>query len=360
MVMPSSSDMANRSTAVLVKAGEILRKLAPSTLAALFFVLEDNTRTQAEMADMIGVSRSSMSKYLRTLSDLPLTLITKQRGRRYTVTDEGKKVISLIEEMVDTPNLELRSVDWENESDREQVATRLAPLHGSRSDRTFFVLDALRLRSGSVNPYTSPSRVWIEDIVHDVDARGENATTERVRQTLRRYDEAGAIEFDGEYVKLTDEGQEQAQLLDQLANRIEQQGDQDTADRQLATDPVDDRSETDNISGQMRRRGFHGGGQRAAEAGPSASSLHELPSIVPAYCLTSTTHETINGSQTQSDPLPVLPLEAMTIGELTDAVTRLNHEYDEDAHIEPYWTLQTETGLFPLGPAQLSATSDDV
>lgn len=357
--MPSSSDMPSRSSAVLVKAGKILRKLNPSTLAALVFVLEDNTRTQAEMADTIGVSRSSMSKYLQTLSNLPLPLITKQRGRRYTATDEGKKVMSLMEGMIDTDDVKLRSVDWENETDREWVATRLAPLYGSRSDRTFFVLDALRVRSDSVNPYTSPSRVWIEDIVHDVDARGENATTERVRQTLRRYDEAGAIDFDDEYITLTEKGQEQAQLLDQLANRIEQQGDQDAADRQPATDSMDDRSEPDNISGQMRQRGFHGGGQHAAETGPSASSLHELPSIVPAYCLTSTTHETINGSQTQSDPLPVLPLEAMTIGELTDAVTRLNHEHDEDAHIEPFWTLQTETGLFPLGPAQLSATSDD-
>lgn len=351
--MAHSGDTPDRSTDVLEDAGEILRKLTPPTLAALLVVSEvseDNTCTQVEMADTIGVSRSSISKYLQTLSNLPLTLVTKQRERRYTVTDDGKKVISLINNVVD----DLHALDWESDGAQERVGKRLAPLYGSRSDRTFFVLDALRVRSGSVNPYTTPSRVWIEDVVHDVNARSRNATAERVRQTLRRYVEADAIEFDGEYITLIDKGQEQAQLLDQLAHQIEKEEEEDAG--QIPSADPSEQPEAGNLSGQMRRHGFHGGGQRAV-AGPSTSVSHELPTIVPAYCLSSADHEDINNSRTQS-PLPVLPLAAMTIGELTDAVASLTHEYNDDMRVEPYWTLQTESGLFPLGPAQLSPNSN--
>lgn len=352
--MAHSGDTPDRSTGVLEDAGEILRKLTPPTLAALLVVSEDNTRTQVEMADTIGVSRSSISKYLQTLSNLPLTLITKQRERRYTVTDDGKKVITLINEMVSNVGIDLHDLDWESDAAQEQVGTCLAPLHGSRSDRTFFVLDALRVRSGSVNPYATPSRVWIEDVVHDVKTRNRNATTERVRQTLRRYVEADAIEFDGEYIKLIEKGQDQAQLLDQLTHQIKKQEEVEDAGRIPSVDSSE-QLEAGTLSGQMRRHGFHGGGQRAV-TGPSASVSHELPTIVPAYCLSSP-HEDTSDSHTQS-PLPVLPLVAMTIGELTDAVARLPHEYNEDMRVEPYWTLQTESGLFPLGPAQLSPDSD--
>lgn len=353
--MAHSDKTPDRSTGVLEDAGEILRNLTPPTLASLLVVSEDNTQTQVEMADTVGVSRSSISKYLQTLSNLPLTLITKQRESRYTVTDDGKKVITLINEMVSNVEIDLHDLDWESDAAQEQVGTRLAPLHGSRSDRTFFVLDALRVRSGSVNPYATPSRVWVEDVVHDVNTRG-NATSERVRQTLRRYDEADAIEFDGEYIKLIKKGQDQAQLLDQLAHQIEKQEEEEDAGRIPSADSSE-QLEAGSLSGQMRRHGFHGGGQRAV-AGSSASVSHELPTIVPAYCLSSP-HEDTSDTRTQS-PLPVLPLVAMTIGELTDAVARLPHEYNEDMRIEPYWTLQTESGLFPLGPAQLSPSSDDL
>lgn len=354
--MAHSGDTPDRSTSVLEDAGEILRKLTPPTLAALLVVSEDNTRTQVEMADTIGVSRSSISKYLQTLSTLPLTLITKQRKKRYTVTDDGKKVITLFNEMVGNFEIDLHALDWESDAAQEQVGACLAPLHGSRSDRTFFVLDALRVRSGSVNPYATPSRVWIEDVVHDVNTRSGNATTERVRQTLRRYVDADAIEFDDEYIKLIEKGQHQAQLLDQLAHRIEKQEGEEVEDAsRISSADSSEQLEAGSLSGQMRRHGFHGGGQRAV-AGPSTVS-HELPTIVPAYCLSSAVHEDTSDSRPQS-PLPVLPLVAMTIGELTDTVARLSHEYNEDMRVEPYWTLQTESGLFPLGPAQLSPNSD--
>lgn len=350
--MAHSGDTPNRSTSVLEDAGEILRKLTPPTLATLLVVSEDSTCTQVDMADTIGVSRSSISKYLQTLSNLPLTLVTKRRNSRYTVTDDGKKVITLINEMVSSFDIDLHTLDWESDTAQEQVGACLAPLHGSRSDRTFFVLDALRVRSGSVNPYATPSRVWIEDVVHDVNTRSGNATTERVRQTLRRYVEAASIEFDDEYIILTDKGQDQAQVLDQLANQIEKQKEEEDASRIPSMDSIE-KPETGDLSGQMRRHGFHGGGQRAV-VDPSASVSHKLPTIVPAYCLSSAAHE---DTHTQS-PLPVLPLAAMTIKELTDAVDRLSHEYNEDMRVEPYWTLQTESGLFPLGPAQLSPSSD--
>lgn len=372
--MPRPSDLDGRSTAVLVEAGEILRKLNPPTLAALLFVLKDNTQTQAEMADAIGCSRSSISKYLRTLSDLPLPLATQQRGRRYTVTDEGKKIVGLIDGMVDRMTdrhgLDLRAIDWENDADREEVATDLAPLYGSRSSRTFFVLDALRDRSGSDDLSTS-RRVWIENVVHDVDVRlkerDESVTTEQVRNTLRRFADNDTIEFDGEYITLIEKGRAHAWLLDRLAQSIEEENAADGSatekpapESSIGNSPqilTADQHETD-VTQQIRPHRFYEGDQRV-DASSDASASSESPIIVPAYCLKSIGDGDIKeGSRSQSQ-LPILSLTTMTIAELAKAVNRLTQKYDENMQIEPYWTLQMGSELYPLGPAQLSPTPDD-
>ncbi|MFC6965181.1 hypothetical protein ACFQL7_27930 [Halocatena marina] len=361
----------SRSTTALVAAGEILRTLNPPTLAALLFVLEDNTRTQAEMADTIGCSRSSMSKYLQSLSNSPLALVRKQQGRRYTVTEVGKKTVGMVGDMLDRLKLDLQTISWESDTDREKMASQLAPLYGSRSSRTFFALDSLRVRSGGVGQTTS-NRVWIEDVIHDVDVflqeRDESATSEQIRHTLRRFDNNSSVEFDGEYITLTKKGKAHAKLLDQLAVLIEgqydsdittgEESDQASLSGNSSTNSNIDQSKADNIAQQLTPRGFSGGSQRTIDS-PDANTPSKQLSIVPAYCLKATGDEGAKEkSNPQSQPFPILPLTTMTIAELTNAVNRLKQQYNEEAKVEPYWALQTRSGLYPLGPAQLSPSLD--
>lgn len=368
-------DPSRRSTNVLVEAGEIYQTLYPTALASLLLVAEDKQYKQAEMADQIGCADSTVSKARQSLSKLPLPLLEKGT-QQYSVTEEGRAVITLIDEMADRQDVPFRSVDWSNDDEKADVAELLGPLYDSVSTTPVFILDALGEYSNKDELLGTPSTVPIQNVVRDVDARreerGESATTEQVRTMLRRFADAGTVIFDGsDDCRLTDEGREQARLLDQLAQLIEKSnvtevdGDTSTASlRQDTQSSAPTRSSssgtrrTGSIANQIMGRRFAGGRSSSpvSENTPEPLGIDATESlrILPAYCFFLGDDEHTTATSQSSTLHAVLPITHLTIGELADHVEQLVHEYGEETRLTPYWTLQTESDLYPLGPAELS------
>lgn len=366
-------DPSRRSTNVLVEAGEIYRTLYPTALASLLLVAEDEQYKQAEIADQIGCADSTVSKARQSLSKLPLPLLEKGT-QQYSVTEEGRAVITLIDEMAERQDVPFRSVDWSNDDEKADVAELLGPLYDSVSTTPVFILDALGEYSNKDELLGTPSTVPIQNIVRDVDARredrGESATTEQVRTMLRRFADADTVIFDGsDDCRLTDEGREQARLLDQLAQLIEKSnesdvtgGDGDTSTASLRQDTQSSSAtprsssggtrRTGSIANQIMERRFAGG--RSSSPEPLGIDATESLRILPAYCFFLGDDEHTTATSQSSTLQAVLPITHLTIGELADRVEQLVHEYGEETRLTPYWTLQTESDLYPLGPAELS------
>jgi biotin operon repressor len=375
----------------LVKAGEMLRTLTPPTFISLFLIADDEVDTQTEVGEKIGRTRPTVSKYLRSLKKLPIPLATNP-GQHYTVTDDGEKVITFIYDMIDTLGTDLHSVDWSDNEVRENIATFFTPLHNSRSTLPFFILHSIGSRSAVGDRITrhdplQPVQMW--DVISDVEARQEkrdkSVSVKQIRQTLWRFDDADTIEFDGEQIRLEEKGREQAFLLEQLVQMLEEQRKTDmaedvnesTSSSQLS--PADElrssSSDTqtilpessvdlygsDNLAQQDNPRGFLDSGRASLDN--SQNSLHESPTILPTYCLSPSVTEEISlvededsseGLDSQPQLPPVLPLTTLTLDELAGQIDRLIDEYDGDIEVKPYWTLQTDTGQYPLAPAQFS------
>jgi Mn-dependent DtxR family transcriptional regulator len=371
--MPSASDQEEKPTHMLVEAGKILRALKPSTLGTLIVIYSDDTQTQEKIANAIGCARSTVSKYLQSLEDLTLA---KKKAQRYTVTDAGEKVIGLMNSMAGEDDIDLFSVNWSNADAKETVATLLTPLYDSRSIASFFILDSLYTRSGTIGRLSQPQTIQIEDVVQDVDVRqterGESATTESVRQKLRRFNDAGVIEFDGRRITLTEKGIEHGQTLHQLVDflmnqkdtghRVTESTESVSAPRSSAeasdspeksntadTDPSTVTHILDETTSQTDSRR-----SLASQSSVDSSQLPiDSPTIIPAYYLRRHTEDrnTEENVQLQSQQSPVLPLTSLTVKELADHIDRIIEEYPEDATLEPYWTIQSESGYTPVYPA---------
>lgn len=367
--MSSAGDPMSRPTNILVEASEILRALKPSTLGTLLVIYSDDTLTQEDIGDAIGCARSTVSKYLQSLDDLALA---KKGSQRYTVTDIGEEVIGLMVQMFEKNNTDLFSVNWGNDSEKEEIAALLTPLYDSRSVSSFFILNSLYKRSGAIGRLGGPRTIQIEDVVQDVEARqierGESTTTEQVRQKLRRFDDARVIEFDGREIMLIEKGQEHGRILAQLADYLMDQEDtEDRANESEESASIPDSSASDgseipstiqtNSSVEMYGRNVSQNDIREYLASKSSSSVIEsqdahLPTIIPAYYLRSANEgNSVEGSDSRSQQSPILPLTSLTIGELADHINRLVNEYSEDTKIDPYWTIQTESGYIPVYPA---------
>jgi DNA-binding MarR family transcriptional regulator len=368
--MPSASDQAARPTHMLVEAGKILRALKPSTLGTLLVIYADDTQTQKNISDAIGCARSTVSKYLQILEDLTLA---KKKAQRYTVTAAGEEVIGLMSSMVGEWGIDLFNVNWSSDDDKETVASILTPLYDSRSASSFFILDSLYARGGTIGRLSQPQTVQIEDVVQDVDVRqterGESTTTESVRQKLRRFNDAGVIEFDGRRITLTEtKGIEHGQTLFKLVDFLIDQEDTDQggtestesmsspASAEAPADPkkrlsqIDSSVETHLLDESATQIDSH----RSLGSRPSVISQSglDLPTIIPAYYLRQDDdRNTEVESQVQPQQSPVLPLTALTVGELSDHISRIIDENAEDAQLVPYWTIQTESEYIPVYPA---------
>lgn len=73
--MPGHS--ANRETQLISKAGAILRKLTPPRIATLLLVRE-GIETQSEMAERLNRAPPTISNYIESLEDLPVSLVETQ------------------------------------------------------------------------------------------------------------------------------------------------------------------------------------------------------------------------------------------------------------------------------------------
>lgn len=361
------SETEDDLTQVLVKAGEILQTLSPPTFISLFFIADDEGYTQTEIAEKIGRTRPTVSKYLRSLKDLPIPLATNP-GQHYTVTKKGERVVDFIYRMFEHLGTDLDTIDWSDDEDREHVASFFSPLHNSRSTLPFFILYSIGVRNAIGDRITRdnssiPVQMW--DVISDVEVRqkkrDKSVSVKQVRQTLWRFEDAGTIKFDGEQIELEKKGHEQAFLLEQLIQMLKEQRDADV-DRGLDENTSDsiDLPGSDNLAGQDNPRGFSDSG-RASFTGTQKSS-HESPTIIPTYCFrpvvedgNTFTEDEMTGeeSDSQPPPTPVLPLTVLTLEELGDQVDKLIDEYNGDMVIQPYWSLQTNTGQYPLAPAQL-------
>lgn len=373
--MPRSNGTDKRSNQVIGEAGVIMRKLSLPPIITLHHIHNNNkTYTQKEIADVIGCERATVSQYLRSMKELPLPLVVKQ-GQRYTTTEAGEAVLSHLKRMFDRLGDNINTIDWKNEAATEEIAAWLTPFGNARSTPPFLLLYSIGTRSAfgeRIERHGTPRPASLEDVVQDVtsrqEERGGRSTRKQVQELLRRFDDAGTVEYDGQEITLTKKGHEQANFLEQLIQILEKEseiGDNGEAGERVGppqSSPADssyadrgntqmsperssrERYEMDNIAQQTDPRGFFDSGRASIDILEEAD--HEVPAIIPAYCLRAIVDD-------ESEPTPVYPFTTLSLNELADQIRQLAGEYDGEIKFEPYWTLQTKDGLYPLSQARL-------
>jgi hypothetical protein len=331
--MPQDSEPDSRSVDVIVEAGEILQKLTPARLATLLFITDDEITTQTEMADLLNVSPSTITTYLQNFANLPMPLTV--RRNEYTITPAGDAVIGFLRRMTDRLGEGLQEIDWTDEADREEIGESLSPLNATQTIIPFFILYSLSQRStidGQISIFAPTKPVHVRDIVSDVkqwqEERGKSASRKQVRSMLGRFEHFGAVTIDVEEVILEDTGKEQAKLLEQLIELIEDSRATETGESpsspQQASEPTDTQPATAAATGdrgpQLGLESFYEG----SEIDPA-----DNPTIVPAYGISSPNEQS-------STILPLTP--TMTAKELDTQVARIRREHGDDAQLELFWT----------------------
>lgn len=370
----SRSNPSDRPTDVIVIAGEILRTLHPSLFRALCVVYDDDTLTQAEVAEIVSRTPPTVSSYFKSLEKGLQVPLTVKRGQRNTVTDTGEKVIGLVRRMCSNLDLDLTSINWEDEADRAEVSKRLSPLHDSRSSEPFFILDSLYDRSDLDGLLGKPQPVWFDDVVSDVknrqQERDKSTTLSQVRDKVKRFDDADALTFDGTQITLDKQGQEQARLVTELVQFLKERDDIDIESseniehtdssespnngNEVLSDVDDSSHRSHTLGGIAQQR--QGQGFLGARRTSGSLSVQEKPTVVLTYCLHSTS-EMATSEESRVQPQSVLQLTTLTASELADRAEQVVQEYGGDTKLVPYWALQTETGLYPLSPAGIPPAS---
>lgn len=333
--MSQDSESSNHSVHVIVEGGEMLKRLTPSRLATLLFISDDEIETQTEMADILDISTSTITTHLQKLENLPVSLAVRQQ--QYEITRAGEEVIGLLVRMFNRLEENLHDVDWGDAADRDHIGKLLAPLHKFRSIAPFLVLYSIGYHStveGRIGIFAPSQSVRVKDVVADVrswqEERGETATRKQVRSILSRFEDFGVVEIDGEEVTLEEKGEEQAKLLEQLIELIEdsratEAGESPPSSTQQDSEPMDTQpttvAATDDIGCQLGFEEFY---EREKEV-----DTDDNPIIVPAYRVSSPDNE-------QSSVLPLTP--TMTAEELDTQTTSIRREYGDDAQLELFWT----------------------
>ncbi len=369
--MPRPNDTSSRPTSVLVRAGEILRVLKPATLGTLLTVYEDNSLTQEEIAESVRSGRSTITKYLRSLDDLGLI---ESHASQYPVTSTGETVISHIASMVDQVWNGLSTVDWTDENDKAELATYLEPLCGSRkiSIESYFILYSIYTRSGTTGLLGRPQSVRLEDIVLDVETRqyerDEQTSTEQIRGKLERFAAEDAIIFEDQQATLTEKGQQQGRVLDDLARFLEEyQPETSTSDERdghhhtatsstedtTAGTPVDTSStpsDSGSLAQQIQPHGFLG--REPVSIEEDEVPPQETPTAIPVFCIRSASDDTEDASR--SSLTPVVPFTSMTANELMDHISTVVREHDGEVQLEPFWMPRIGEQFYPVEPADVS------
>lgn len=350
----STSRNKEHPTSVLVAAAKLLQALSPSKIGLLIVIYDKDLYTQKELSDLIGRTQSTISTYLQSLSTLSPPLAAK--GKHYIVTNTGEKVIGLINDISRRCDLEIRSVDWTDETERQTVDALLTPLHDSHIIRPIFILDSLYDRSDIDGSIGSPQPVRFTDIVHDVECRqdeiGESTTTEEIRRTVKhRFDNTDTVRFEDGYVTLTHKGQQHAWLLNELVQHlmnVDDVGDDgaETEHTETATERLDrftTATSSETTSSGNVLQDIEIPQQDVSSIDWQENDVHPA-SVVPVYIL-----------QRQQGSSPVLPLtEKMSIKELTDSANQLAEEYSGEMELVLRWMVRTESGFYPLSSAESS------
>jgi DNA-binding MarR family transcriptional regulator len=361
----SESFDKKRPTSTLITASNVLQALNPSRLGLLVVIYDNDIQAQEEIANLIGRPQSTVSTYLQSLGSLTPSLAGKQ-GKYYTVTNTGKQIISLVNDMARRCDCKLRSIDWADETDRETVDALLTPLHDSQVIRPYLVLDSLYERSRVDGPIGTPQPVNFDDIVRDVESRQDdleqNITTEEIRRTVKlRFNNTDAVRFEEGTVTLLHKGHQQAWLWNELIQYLKKQDRVSSRENEGAaiTDTVSDDRNLDRFrnSTPISSRESEQADSSYSSSTHTASekrhidkrftveqkSVSDQPSIIPVYSLHSSTEAD------KGDSSSILPLtETMTIEELADEINQLATEYGEETELILEWMVQTDSGLYPL------------
>lgn len=221
-------------TPLLDTTGEILQRVTPTSLASMVLLDRGIATTQTEIADVLNRDQSTVSSSFQSLKldNLDIALIEKS-GRTHTLTNLGEEIVDIV---TDARQLgaELDTIDWGSESDKDRIAARLAPLHGSRSIVPFLLLDSLASRSEIGGSRDAPQSVDPDKVARDVKNRlekiGRSTSKQQLRQLTDRFAERNAITFEDGGLLLTEKGQRHADLLNQVAEAVGKRIEPDQAD----------------------------------------------------------------------------------------------------------------------------------
>lgn len=332
----------------VVEAGQILQKLTPARVATLLFVADGEMEKQTEMADVLDISRSTITNHLQKLEDLPVSLVVRQR--KYEITPIGEEILGILVRMFNRQEENLHDVDWGDPAERNHIGDLLAPLHSTRSVVPFFALYSVAQHStveDKVNIMAPTQPVQVKIVVDDVKSwqtgRGETATRKQIRSMLGRFEEAGSVEINDHELILTNQGKEHAKLLEDFVEAIEssraadssrdlspESTDQDSTPSDTQAEPSTMSKNTERGSQQLSLKGFHP--NEVDDAGGS-----DAGTTVPAYGVSSAKE---SSDRTQSNPQlssALLLTPTATVAELTDQLNRIGRAYGDDAQLELYW-----------------------
>ena len=323
----------------LVEAGEILQKLKPMRIATLLYISDDEVETQTEIADILGISRATVTTHLQLLADFPRPLTVREQ--EYRITSDGDAVIGFLDAMFRHLGLDLSAVDLSDKNVREEMDERLFPLHKTRSITPFLILYSLGQRSAveeRLDRFVSPSPVQLKNVLKDVkewqERRGNTANRKQVRAMLNRFEEAGVIEWSDDEITLTDKGQEHVRLLEQVTDLFEE-GDFDESEASSTTSG----QVTNSRSRPLNRTDTGGTGlpvSQRVESEEVDKSDSPSPALVPAYTLSPSDSET-EETDSQSSPLVLALTPTARVDDLADQIERVSQKYG-NAQLELVWT----------------------
>lgn len=213
-------------------AAEILRALTPPALATLLAFREREQKTQADIAAEVGVARSTISKYVQTLLELPVPVLNKD-GHRVTVTPDGRRVIEMYRAALEERSIDVETVDWDSPN-AQRVEDALSPLYRFRSASPYLILDGIYELDRQVD---ASEQIWEDDLLLELDGRDpstvESISNQHFNQVLDKFDSHDVIDRDGDSLSLTDKGRTHGHLCRELQLTFGQQSE----DRNTAPSP---------------------------------------------------------------------------------------------------------------------------
>lgn len=210
-------------------ASEILQTISPPVLATLLAFREREQKTQEEIASEVGCARSTISKYVQTLLNLPINVLEKN-GHRITVTSAGHTLIDLYRDSLAECNIDIESVDWGSD-EATRVEEALSPLFRFRSNSPYLILDGIY----ELDQQTAEGEeVWEDDLLMEIDRRNpstiDSISSQHFEQVLDKFVSHNVLERDDDTLSLTEKGRALGNLSRQIQLTFGENGeDRDTS-----------------------------------------------------------------------------------------------------------------------------------